>query len=120
MLSSIATWLGREERQQRSVVRFYENFRSLCATNGLTLPRQKTARENASAAVDYFEEQLGSKKDRELPYRIASAFNSVRFGGDVLSEQAVAAVRDDVRRFGELLSGYSDKTIHSKAVAKLS
>ena len=104
MLRDAVAWFRHDERQQRSVVRFYETFRTLCVTHGLKLPDQRTAQENASAALAHFSDRFESVDDRKLPFRIAATFNSVRFGGDVLSEDGIAAIRQDVQRFGELLT----------------
>lgn len=103
-LQDAFAWFGQGERQQRSVVRFYEHFRSLCASNGLPLPTRYTALENAQAATDFFSARLRDADDQMLPQRIASAFNRVRFGHALLTEDAVAAVGNDVERFSVLLS----------------
>lgn len=105
-------WIRPDRRQQRSVVRFYENFRGLCLRHGLPLPDHRTAQENASAAADFFDRYLVSVDDKVLPYRIANVFNRVRFGAEILKPEVVMSVRGDVVRFSELLSaGQPSQTV---------
>jgi protein-glutamine gamma-glutamyltransferase len=97
-------WMRPDRRQQRSVVRFYENFRNLCSRHGLLLPDHCTAQENADAAAAFFDGQLVSVDDKVLPRRIAAVFNRVRFGAENLTPEVVISVRGDVVRFSELLA----------------
>lgn len=92
------------KRQQRTVIRFYENFRSACAKQGLSFPSHQTAQENARMATDHFFEKLPASSDRALPERIASSFNSVRFGEQKLPPETIASIRNDVSRFSELIA----------------
>ncbi len=98
-------WFRMGDRGQSSVVRFYENFCRQCARHGLKFPSNQTARENAQLAANHFVNRLAREDDRDLPARIADAFNQVRFGEAELSEDEIAAVRSDVMRFSELLNG---------------
>lgn len=106
-LATAFSWVKTSNRQQRSVVRFYESFRKLCERHGLNLPENQTARENATMATEYFADYLHSTEDRELPERIAGAFNSVRFGARKLSPEVVETIRHDVMKFSTLLGNRS-------------
>ncbi|MEO2019913.1 MAG: DUF3488 and transglutaminase-like domain-containing protein [Fuerstiella sp.] len=97
-------WMRPDRRQQRSMVRFYENFRNLCSRHGLPLPGHRTAQENAGAAAEFFDGCLVTVEDKLLPRRIAAAFNRVRFGAEKLTPELVTSVRADVVRLGELLA----------------
>jgi protein-glutamine gamma-glutamyltransferase len=97
-------WMRPDRRQQRSVIRFYENFRKLCCRHGLPLPDHRTAQENADAAAAFFDGHLVSVEDKVLPRRIAAVFNRVRFGAEILTPELVTSVRGDVSRFSELLA----------------
>lgn len=103
-------WMNSSNRRQRSVVRFYESFRALCERHGLSLPQNQTARENAAMATSYFSDYLTDPVDRLLPERIASAFNSVRFGARELSPEVVESIRSDVGKLSSLLKRQSTKT----------
>ncbi|MCA9049101.1 MAG: DUF3488 domain-containing protein [Planctomycetaceae bacterium] len=94
--------LDRRQRRQLSVVRFYEQFRTVCRRYGLDFPPNQTAGENAAQAVRYFDTQLRDD-DRRLPLRIADAFNQVRFGNIVLPEETVTVLKADLYRFSRLL-----------------
>ncbi len=97
-------WMRPDRRQQRGMVRFYENFRNLCSRHGLPLPNHRTAQENAGAAAEFFDGCLVTVDDKLLPRRIAAAFNRVRFGAETLTPELVTSVRADVVRLGELLA----------------
>ena len=112
-LRSLVRWTRPADRQQRAVVRFYENFCTLCSKHGLTLRPNQTAQENAELAVDFFAEKLRSADELALPGRIAKAFNSVRFGDHVLTANDIAAVRSDVDFFGTILDGRDIKATHT-------
>ena len=110
-LKSLYRWMRQllgaglpSQRQQKTVIRFYENFCNACAKHGLTFPRQQTARENAHMAIEHFADRLPESSDRDLPIRIAQSFNSVRFGEQTLPPDAIAAIRRDVSRFTDLIS----------------
>ena len=96
-------WFRKRNRQQRSVVRFYENFRTICARHGLKFREHHTAQENAAQAAAHFAPLLISPDDRQLPARIAAAFNRVRFGNDPLATEAVDQIRGDVSRLAQLV-----------------
>lgn len=96
-------WFAPDRSQQRTVIRFYENFKTICSKNGLSLPSNQTAQEHAVSAAKFFEEKLPAERDRSLPIQIARTFNSVRFGNLELTAESVASIRADVSRFSELL-----------------
>lgn len=96
-------WFHPGGKQERSVVRFYENFRDVCRKHGLPLPAHQTAQENATSVQQHFAAALASENDTGLPHRIATAFNRVRFGQTTLSEADVASLGTDVARLGTLL-----------------
>lgn len=99
----LSVWLHPGSKHQRSVVRFYENFRDVCRRHGLALPENQTAQENAIMARQHFAEVLAAENEVDLPDRIAKAFNQVRFGQTELSIADTAALRSDVARLGDLL-----------------
>lgn len=103
----IPAWFRTHDRQRSSVVKSYDSFRLLCSRHGLTLRDSDTARENAELAQHHFADVLQNSADRRLPERIAWAFNRVRFGDGELSAEAVESLRNDVSRFGLLISGRS-------------
>ena len=61
-------------------------------------------------ATSYFSDYLTDPVDRLLPERIASAFNSVRFGARELSPEVVESIRSDVGKLSSLLKRQSTKT----------
>lgn len=95
--------LRRQDQQQRTVVRFYENFCRMCASHGLTFPGHQTACENAAMAATHFHDRLTTDHDRQLPAQIASTFNAVRFGGKSLSQESIDEIRGAVLRLGRVL-----------------
>lgn len=103
-LKSIFRQLRPVNQEHRTVVRFYEQFCTMCAHHGLTFPPQNTARENAALAATHFAPRFQDEADRTLPQRIADAFNQVRFGETIPSPGAISAVRRDVLRFHEILA----------------
>ena len=108
-LRSALPWLSANQNQQRTVIRFYDNFKNACRKRGLTFPDHQTAHENAISAVKHFQDCLTSEEDRLLAERIARSFNSVRFGNSKLTAESIASIRADVSRFGELISSASAK-----------
>jgi len=96
-------WLRPGSAYKRSAVRFYANFCEVCRRNGLPLPENQTAQENAAMAQAHFAEILTTPADRSLPDRIARAFNQARFGDVTLTEQTITALRLDLDRLGELI-----------------
>lgn len=101
--SRLQDWLQPASKHQRSVVRFYENFRDVCGRHGLTLPENQTAHENATMAQHHFAATLAAEGEAELPKRIARAFNLVRFGDATLSSEQLISLRGDITRLSELL-----------------
>lgn len=103
LLRRLREWTRTDERRQRTVVRFFETFCQLCRRHGMPLSPTCTASETANHAAETFRARLAQSGDEQLPARIASAFNKVRFGDYSLSEDQVAAVRADVQHFELLL-----------------
>lgn len=102
-LAAVLPWLRSGNAQNRSVVRFYETFCDVCRKHGLKLPSSQTAQENAQLAAHHFATALQTEHDKQLPHRIATAFNQVRFGQTQLAPEAVDELRSDVSRLSELL-----------------
>lgn len=98
-----------EKLQQQTVVRFYDNFRTLCARHGLLFSANATANENAELAVNFFRKHFLSDSDRQIPLRIAGAYNVVRFGGKVLAPEKIGQIRDDIVRLGRILNNSAQK-----------
>ncbi len=86
---------NRDQRTATSIVRFYETFRKACAREGFQFRPTQTASENAESARQHFADRL-DEQTASIPSRIASAFNAVRFGQHVLSDEQMAALRQDV------------------------
>ncbi|MCA9085491.1 MAG: DUF3488 domain-containing protein [Planctomycetaceae bacterium] len=99
----LLSFLDRNHRNQKSVVRFYEQFRQTCRRNGLTLAPSQTAIENAIAARQFFARKL-SNGELVLPDRIAGSFNRIRFGGTALTDEALDSLKADVQQFAALVS----------------
>ncbi|MEZ6129987.1 MAG: DUF3488 and transglutaminase-like domain-containing protein [Planctomycetaceae bacterium] len=102
-LRRLLAWLRPGSSQKRSVVRFYQTFCEVCRRHGLLLPDHQTAQENARMAEHHFAATLITPHDRLLPFRIATAFNKVRFGQTELSAEVVEDLRSDVTRLSDLL-----------------
>ena len=94
--------LSSRRRVASSIVRFYESFCRLCAQQGLEFPPSGTATENALSAANFFDDRLDSTT-RMIPVRIASAFNAVRYGDHLLTEQQTAQLAQDVVRLTQAL-----------------
>jgi protein-glutamine gamma-glutamyltransferase len=92
-------WITKGPASSTSVVRFYARFCSLCKSNGLTFRSAATALENAEQAVVFFSPQLASDALRQMPFRIASAFNQVRFGEMTLSDDQLQSIGKDLDEF---------------------
>ena len=110
LIQKLASKLGVDSRPQKSIIRFYENFRNTCQSHGLEMRPNRTAMENAADASSFFSDRLRDEPDRKLPFRIADTFNRVRFGNDEMNSDIVAEIRKDVARFAELLKSNSAKT----------
>lgn len=102
-IKKLIGWFAPDRSQQRTVIRFYDNFKTVCSKHGLSLPAHQTAQEHAASAARFFEANLPAEQDRALPKQIAQTFNSVRFGNRQLTQEAVESIRADVSRFSELL-----------------
>lgn len=109
-LSRLAGWVRGEDGASASVVRFYEMFRQVCSKHGLELSDQQTAVENAAHASQFFASALNQQQDRDLPLRIATAFNAVRFGEANLPAERLQELRDDVQRLNMVLKEASSKS----------
>lgn len=92
----------------RSVIRFYSQFCELCERGGLAISEAATARENAEAARIAFLPQLSSAGLEDLPFRIATAFNLVRFGRGLLSHEEATAIGNDLTRFAAVIQSSLD------------
>ncbi len=93
----------KQKRTARSVIRFYEGFCLLCERNGLAIPPANSALENAELAVRRFAPLQASAELRTLPARIAIAFNEVRFGSLILTDEQTAALGRDLHALAEAL-----------------
>jgi len=92
----------------RSVIRFYSQFCELCERGGLSISESATARENAEAARVAFLPQLSRAGLEDLPFRIAAAFNLVRFGRGLLSHEEATAIGNDLSRFAAVIQSPLD------------
>jgi len=108
--SRIARWLrfvrdnlSTQRRTTRSVIRFYEGFCFLCERNGLPVPQANSALENARLAIRKFESRLPSPELRDVPFRIANAFNQVRFGHATLTNEQATEIGNDLNAFARAL-----------------
>ena len=63
-----------------------------------------SACENAAKALDRFSAGLKARDIADLPERIATAFNSVRFGQNTLSPDEARLLRRDLQTFSELVT----------------
>ncbi|MGV2342145.1 MAG UNVERIFIED_CONTAM: hypothetical protein LVR18_51995 [Planctomycetaceae bacterium] len=90
------------------MIRFYSQFCELCERGGLAISEAATARENAEAARIAFLPQLSSAGLEDLPFRIATAFNLVRFGRGLLSHEEATAIGNDLTRFAAVIQSSLD------------
>lgn len=93
----------RGSRRNRSAIRFYSRFCSLCERHGLILPSSGTALENAGLAAEHFATRLASPELQSLPRRVARAFNDVRFGELSLSDEHLGQIGSELDSFSEAL-----------------
>lgn len=105
----IAAWFSQRSRTERSVIRFYAKFCSLCEKHGLTCSSHQTALEIAEQASLKFSEKLASTGLNSLPMTIAQAFNQVRFGSMILSDEQTAEIGKELERFAEVLAAKSNQ-----------
>jgi len=103
-LQRIMKRFSRQQRASQSIVRFYATFCELCERGGLKMIASSSAHENATKAVDRFSASLKARGIADLPERIATAFNSVRFGENLLSPEDASQLRHDLQTFAELVS----------------
>jgi transglutaminase-like putative cysteine protease len=87
----------------RSAIRFYEGFCTLCERNGIHFSPANSANENAARAVAEFASRLATDELRQVPLKIASAFNAVRYGHHTLSDDQVMIIGKDLETFSEAL-----------------
>ncbi len=87
----------------RSAIRFYEGFCSVCERHGVVFPPSNSASENASLAVIELDWLRLPETVMQIPGRIAAAFNAVRYGNELLSEDQVARIGEDLKLFAEAL-----------------
>lgn len=102
-LSAATRWARGTKDSNQRVIRFYDMFCQVCRKHGLVFSEQETAVEHAQKAADYFSEMLTDEQDRQLPLKIAAAFNAVRFGDAQFSQEHLQHLRDDVNRFSIVL-----------------
>ena len=93
-----------KQRARRSVIRFYARFCSLCEQHGMRLSAANSALEVGRSAIQRFAERLQSEELRQLPIRIATAFNAVRFGKAELTDEQAASIGKDLTDFATALS----------------
>lgn len=103
--SLLAQFSG-EKRARRSVIRFYAGFCALCESHGMNLQDANSALENGRTAVQRFAAHLDSDELRQLPIRIATAFNAVRFGNAELTKEQAADIGRDLTLFANALSSH--------------
>ncbi|MBL8817622.1 MAG: DUF3488 domain-containing protein [Planctomyces sp.] len=113
----LSNWFSSRSRTERSVIRFYSRFCQLCERHGLKCSPHQTALEIASRAGDVFSEKLNSTGLAELPLQIAQAFNQVRFGSIILTDEQTLEIGRELERFAEALSANSQtsKTAESRS-----
>lgn len=92
----------------RSVIRFYSRFCEICERAGMQIPPSATAHEIAKVALNAFGPQLSRSGLEDLPDRIATAFNRVRFGHGLLSADEANALGNDIGRFAIVIESSLD------------
>jgi uncharacterized protein (DUF2267 family) len=103
-VQSLLTRFSEKQRARRSVIRFYAGFCALCEQHGMRLLAANSALEIGRAAIQRFEDRLQSEELRQLPMRIATAFNEVRFGKAELTDEQAASIGKDLTDFATALS----------------
>ncbi len=99
-----------KHRARRSVIRFYARFCGLCEQHGLRLSAANSALENGRSAIQRFGERLQSEDLCQLPIRIATAFNEVRFGKAELTDDQAASIGKDLTDFANALSNRKSRS----------
>ena len=103
-VKSLRTQFSEKQRARRSVIRFYAGFCNLCESHGMQFPAAASALENGRSAIERFKERLQSEELRQMPIRIAMAFNEVRFGKAELTDEQAASIGKDLTVFADALS----------------
>ncbi len=101
---SLSTRFSEKQRASRSVIRFYARFCGLCEQHGMRLSAADSALENGRSSILRFGERLHSAELRQLPIRIVTAFNEVRFGKTELTDEQAASIGKDLTDFAAALS----------------
>ena len=70
----------------------------------MQFPAAASALENGRSAIERFKERLQSEELRQMPIRIAMAFNEVRFGKAELTDEQAASIGKDLTVFADALS----------------
>ncbi len=104
IVQAILARFSEKQRARRSVIRFYARFCSLCEQHGMRLSTANSALENGRSAILRFGERLQSAELRQIPIRIAMAFNEVRFGKAELTDEQAASIGRDLSNFANALS----------------
>ncbi|RLT01460.1 MAG: DUF3488 domain-containing protein [Planctomycetota bacterium] len=107
-VQSLVTRFSEKQRTRRSVIRFYARFCGLCEQYGMQLSAADSALENGRASVLRFGERLQTVELREMPMRIATAFNEVRFGKVELTDEQAARIGQDLTDFATALSHHQN------------
>ena len=103
-VQSLFARFSEKQRARRSVIRFYARFCSLCEQHGMRLSTANSALEVGHSAIQRFAERLQTEELRQLPIRIATAFNEVRFGKAELTDEQAASIGKDLTNFATALS----------------
>jgi len=103
-VQSLFARFSEKQRARRSVIRFYARFCSLCEQHGMRFSTANSALEVGRSAIQRFAERLQSEELRQLPIRIATAFNEVRFGKAELTDEQAASIGKDLTDFATALS----------------
>lgn len=103
-VQSLLARFSEQQRARRSVIRFYAKFCGLCEQHGMRLSAADSALENGRSSILRFGERLHSAELRQLPIRIATAFNEVRFGKAELTDEQAASIGKDLTDFATALS----------------
>jgi len=101
---SLFARISGKKRTRQSVIRFYAGFCALCELHGMRISEANTALENGRLAIQKFGDRLQSEELRQLPVRIAMAFNDVRFGNAELTDEQADSLRKDLAVFSQALS----------------
>lgn len=103
-VQSLLARFSEKQRARRSVIRFYARFCALCEQHGMRPSAANSALEIGRSAILQFGDRLKSEELRQLPIRIATAFNEVRFGKAELTDEQAASIGKDLTDFATALS----------------